>query len=457
MFSKSVYKAIPVFFLSFGMFVLLSTLPVDHINIVVQKAEAYETKCPTGMSDADCLKFLQEQAAKINKDKRNLEGQLSKEKYEQLNLTQKIAYLNNQISTRQATMSELEVEIEALNVEIRILTTDIATIQDNLNTLTQETNKLKESIDARVTISYKFNRMSTLEVLLSSEDVDQALRKMKYLSEARKRDQVLLAEYSQMFTQQKTEEDVLAAKKVEVETNRTDIEDKRNKLYNEKLAMATQKSQQEKLVAESKAREKSYNATLASLKAQQNQVDTQVTKLIMSMFSQGQLQNGTAVKKGDIIGFQGHTGYAYGSHLHFGISTKGGYTWSGNIKPFSSGILKLSGNYVVSGSAKAPLDSGYLTQGYHAGNFIDIVSLSRGIQGGSCWSDPDESTCYYIKKGSLKCDRSAQGWFSLQGEGAPIYSIYDGTVYYGVEGLCGGKFALVVHTNSYQSIYLHIR
>lgn len=418
--------------------------------------EAYETTCPAGLSDQDCLKYLQDQAAQISQAKKSLEGQVSKEKFDQMSLSQQINYLNGQITARKTNINELEVNLESLNIEIRILTSDIATIQDNLNTITQETNTLKASIDKRVSISYKFNRSSTLEVLLSSEDIDQAMRKMKYLSEARKKDKEILEQYTIKYEEQKAEEAALAKKKADVETARTGIEDTKTRLYNENLTLAAQKSQQEGLVAQSKAREREYNNQIAALKAQQNTVDNQTTQLIMKLFNSGQMQNGTPVKQGDIVGFQGHTGCSYGSHLHFGIGTKSGNQWVTNVNPFN-GYLGVSGNYLTAGSAKTPMDSAYITQNFHSGYYLDLVSTSRGVQGGACWLDHNPAYCYEITKGSLKCDPNASGWFSLQGEGAPVYSIYDGTVYYGVDSWGGAKYALVVHNNGLISMYVHLR
>ena len=260
-----------------------------------------------------------------------------------------------------------------------------------------------------------------------------------------------------------TKELELATKQNEVVQSRDEINQKKNSLASERSLLDQQRAEQNKLIAESEKLEKAYKAELASLQAEQSRINEQETKLVMKMFNEGKLANGTRVKQGDIIAYQGHTGCSYGSHLHLAIFTDFNNR-TGTSKDPLSGYLSYSNpdKRVRSGSMQAPLDNGYLTQGYKSSHrAIDLVSLTAGNQEwktyGSCWENPTTNQCYYIKKGELTCNRNHSGWHSLRGEGAKIYALADGVVVYGVSPTYKNKYALVKHDNGLYSYYLHIK
>jgi len=427
-----------------------------------QNASAYETTCPEGMTDNECLEYLQQQAQLVQGDKSALENQLNQEKFEQLNLTQQINYLNEQISARQSLISEMELEIETKNVQIRIIAKDIEEIQEEIDILTQEVNTLKDSLAKRATISYKYTKITPLEVFFSADNLDTFVRKTKYITEARKKDRETLNEYTAKMDYLEKQEEEMVSKRLEIQLTRNEIESQKSTLYTEKATFDEQSAQVAELIAESQRREAEYNAQIAELSSFQNSLDSQITELIMSLFHEGQLGDGTPVYQGQIIGFQGHTGCSYGSHLHYGVATTGSYQWGTNVNPFD-GHVGLDGNFVVNGAGNAPLDSGYITQWFHQGHYLDIVSLSAGNQlqnsYGSCWSSPSENQCYFVPAGTYLCAQytSYDMWLPLQGEGAPVYSLYSGVVYYGVDSWGGAKYALVDHQNGYFSMYVHLR
>jgi hypothetical protein len=80
--------------------------------------------------------------------------------------------------------------------------------------------------------------------------------------------------------------------------------------------------------------------------------------------------------------------------------------------------------------------------------YLDLVSTTEGDQSGNY---------YYVNPGDIACSPGTSGWMSLGGEGAPIYSVLAGTVYYGVDSWGGAKYALVDHGNGLVSMYVHIR
>ncbi|MDD3661519.1 MAG: hypothetical protein PHG63_00450 [Candidatus Dojkabacteria bacterium] len=416
--------------------------------------QAYETSCPAGMDPEACLDFLQEQAQLIQSEKEGFEQSVNAENFEQSSLSQQISYLNSLIQETELKVAEKTVAIEQNTVEIQLLGKEIVSVQNSIDTLTQEIALLEDIMRKRTKTSYKMTFMSPLEVLLDSSDFETLMRRMKYLVEAKKKDRQLLTDMAIARDQLSDEEAILADKRMKIQEKRNTIENEKLEIAQEEKNLESQKAQQQVLLAESQRREAEYTASLAALRKKEESVNQVIAQLIMQMFESGQLGDGTRVEAGHYIGFQGHTGYSYGSHLHFSVNngTKvpgWGYFW-GNIAADSY----ISGDIPLSGSPR-------ITQWYHQGYSIDLVSTTAGNQAdnvyGKCWDHPTENQCYYASRGSISCDPSYEGWLPLEGEGAPVRAIMGGTVYYGVEQKCGGYYAMVVHDNGYVSIYLHIR
>ncbi len=462
MLDKKIFiKTISVIFILFLIFISLGKfIPEDQL---VEKSLAQEGSCPEDMTDQECLDYLKDLAQDLSRERKSLQGKINGEELKQKNLTEKINYYKDQISARESEIREIEVELETKNVEIRILNKDIEALQDRIDLITQEVNQLNNTIGKRLKLSYKYSYLSPLEVLLSSEDVDGIVRRSKYLAEARKKDYEMLVDLSEKQDELDREQQALEDKEAEVRVKRDEIEEHKKELYAQKVELGNEKKEYDVLMAESKRLEDEYNAEISKLRAKQNEIDQQTTAMIMKMFNEGNLGDGTHVAKGQIIGFQGHTGCSYGSHLHFGMYGDPNRWWETNINPYS-GHLGKSGGYLVSSAGHSPQDSAWITQNFHQGYALDTVSLTAGNQlqseYGPCWNVETASTkqCYKVEKGSTLCGSTVTStkWYSLRGEGAPIYSLYSGTVYY-ITDIYGARVALVEHDNGLFSLYAHLR
>jgi len=418
--------------------------------------KTYAVSCPAGMTLQACLTYLENEQEKLEEKEGSIRNNLRDEEYQQLSLQEKINYITNQVTQTEKVIKTLEVEIAATNIEIKLFEIDIIEREDYISLLKQETDILEQTVNQRITESYKYSFVGPLEIFLDVKSLSSALRRTKYLIATRSQDIVSLEEYSFKIEDLRKQENELTIKKADLQIKRNSIEEEKLKLASENKNLEAQKNEKNKLLAESKTRESEYRKQLAEVSKAITQTDNAVIQVIMQLFNSGQLGNGANVTAGNYIGFEGHTGCSFGSHLHFEIRLANGQ----KVNPLD-GYLSYSGGYVRAGSLKAPMDNAYLTQGYRPYSpyyhyAIDLVHLD------------DNFNRYTVKYGicptvdRILNERKASGLSDynkayLRGEGKPVRAVASGKVYYGVD-LYGGKWALVVHkSDQKKSFYLHLK
>lgn len=436
---------IGIFFLS----LLLTPFSLGDVNAAVT--------CPKDMSDMECYNYLNKKLTDLEKNQGSLQSKLKNEDYQQLSLQEKINYINGQVSQTEKVIDTLEVEIASNDVEIKLLTKEIQIQEDNLSTLNQEILLLEDTVNKRITESYKYSFVGALEIFLDTKNFDTVIRKTKYLLETRQKDKEALAEFSTKSYNLEVEEVKLAEKRATLQKKRNDIETEKTTLVEERNYLDQQKAEKDRLLAESQRREKEYRAQLAAATAAISETDEMISDLVIKLFNSGGLGNGTTVTAGQTIGYQGHTGCSFGSHLHFDIRNR--YDTRLDPKSYLNGGTVWSS--VTSKVYGSPLDGAVLTQAYKSTHRAwDMYSSTRGIQNGSTYKVPS-GICtivdYYIKTWN-------RDYAYLTGEGAPVKAVSSGKVYYGSiipNGPNGSKYpakyALVVHNDGNKSFYLHLR
>lgn len=427
------------------LILLFSSFSFLVLSSYKEKVVYAQASCPANMDpdSLECLDYLRGQLGVLEKQQGNIQKQLEKEEYNQLSLQEKITYTNNQIEQTEKVIQSLQVEIAANDVEIKLLEKSIKEKEDNIAILKQEIDVLGESLDKRITESYKYSFAGTFELLLDVNNLSTFLRKIKYLASTRNQDKEYLENYTEKVNSLKEEEDVLAENKATVQIKRNSIEEEKVSLAESKKELDSQKAEREALLAESKIKQATLLATYQQNEKALADLDQAIIAYINS--HESEIVDGGWVTTSTPIGRMGNTGCSNGSHLHFGLNSGKKYNGWGyfysDVNLFSNGYLTKGGNsfmywssdnwwspLITSGSVRVPLSGNYIlmTQDEHQGNAIDLVSYSSNAWG-------------------------------YKNDGAPIYPIMSGQLYKGVEGVCGGKYALVHHTNGMVSVYLHIQ
>ncbi|HBB64510.1 hypothetical protein A3K02_02080 [candidate division WS6 bacterium RIFOXYD1_FULL_33_8] len=438
---KNVLKKITIYVLLFFFF-------FSQIPTTVYAAEA----CPTSMPIQERYLCLQKELEKLEKNQGTLEKSLKNEDYQQLSLKDKLTYITTQIAQKERIIATLQTEIAAKDIEISLLSKEIQQREDDLSLLSQEITILEQTVNERVTESYKFSFVSPFELFLDVKNIETILRKTKYLLETREKDKSSLKNYNSKVDTLEEEERLLAIEKADLQIKRNSVEEEENRLITEKASLDIQKIEKNSLLAESQRRENEYKTQLAEISSAISATDNIISDVALELFRQGLLGNGTPVVAGQVVGYQGHTGCSFGSHLHFEIRTSTG------VKIDPRQFFSMNGRYLSSGTYSAMYRGAYITQyfsSYHSA--LDMVSTLEGNQNLETYTVPS-GLCTAVDN-YIRTRGTNQAY--LTGEGAPVRAVAAGKVYYGTYSTnlpaYPSKYALVKHNDGRTSFYLHLR
>jgi len=434
----------------YHLFIAIAVITTSIFLVIPTKTEraSASSLCPSNYSQQACYNYLLKLKQELAAKKKKLNGSINAIKGEAGDIQGKVNTINAEIQANENELAQKEIDIELFSIDIANVGADIVDTQDRVDTLKQEKTSSLQKINEVAMLSFKLKTIPTW-YLLTQNDLISTLEMLKYYDYVADQEQVRLAKYTNLQVQLDSEEQVLADAQAEIIKKRNDMEAENHEIVLIKDKLTAQRAEQTKLLAALKIEEKKLAAERAALTAKSNAASAESMAIAMQLFSSGRLGAGTPVQKGGIVGFQGHTGCAYGSHLHFGIiRSTNKRQYRANVNPFTSGYLRTSGGYVQSGSGQVFYSGALITQWYHDGYYIDTISVSEGNQSGSR---------YYIKKGTLKCNIYHSGWHNQRGEGAPVRALFDGVVYRGTIDRYGGNFVVVDHGNNLRTAYYHLR
>jgi len=461
---RTIFKA---FLLLVSFMAILVFLVSNNMKFsVTSNVYASETDCSAIVDLKERLKCLQDVQNEVAKKRKEVESQIGKENKQQDELWKQISALNSQISLLELDIQTKQILIEQKNIEINIISKEMEVISADISMVKQETTVLEESVMSNISEIYKTLNTDDIEMIFNDTDVWGGLNNVKYMQVIRQNDESKILNLVDKYVVLADYENILSSKQQEEVEKRVEVENEYGELKIMQDDLVAQKSTRQTLLAESEKKEQEYKASLTILKKEENEVATEVSRIIMELYNSEKLGAGEPVTKGTIVGLPGHTRCSLGSHLHFEIFTQVGSSKTSK-NPYN--YLTYSGGYVVSNANyNAPMDQAIVTQGFHSGYSIDLVSMNSAYTntGLVYWVTEQElrDRCPHAPSrteawiANFKKYRGEAPWsFGMRGEGSPIYAIADGTVYRSSVVAGGGNIIVIAHGNNLFSLYLHLK
>lgn len=342
-------------------------------------------------------------------------------------LSSQIQYMDTQIYLTTLKIKETEEKITKTEEEIEIL-------DKRIGNLDQSLNYLSKLLLIKIIKSYKTRQISLLTVILDSQNFDDLLNKIKYIKVTQENNQKLLFQLQQTklnFQEQKN----LREEKVK------ELDNLKITLNNQKISLQNQQQAKKALLELTKNDEIKYQRLIADAQKELSQI----LGAAKFLFQSGKPIN---VKKGDIIGFQGNTGYSFGDHLHFGVYRYSSIDQLVNIDWYHNNWIDpseiLSPRTVKWDTGCEPTEIKTVGRGNLPWP-IEASAISQG-SGFTCYSN-----LYY--KG-----RVHPAWDMWGYKGTPIYAVDDGKAYFCRNCLGdGGNGVFIFHSNGLMTLYWHLQ
>lgn len=166
--------------------------------------------------------------------------------------------LNNQIS-----VAEKDIDLSIRKIDLT--SEEINQTQADIEVKLQELKVQKDNLFETVKVYYENSQTSTLEVVVASNNLNDAIDRTQYLEAISSR----LNETVTKINQAKAD---LETQKKQQEEEKISLENQKNSLMEKKKGLSLQKSQKDTLLNQNVAEKSQYQATLSDLQKERSQI-----------------------------------------------------------------------------------------------------------------------------------------------------------------------------------------
>lgn len=213
-------------------------------------------------AEASTLSELLRRQAELKRQEEQNRRALEQTRREASNLREVISDLDGDISYTNSRISNTEEQIAATNQVLAILGQDIDKKQ-------QELNELNEKLRGAYVNLYQLSQTSTMELLLQSPNLEEALSQAEYI-------QAIQTDLQKSIRTADQIKKDLEAKKADNESQRASLEELKQDLNRSRGTLTSQKNQKNYLLSQTQGEQAKYEELLKKLSAQQERLGAEI-------------------------------------------------------------------------------------------------------------------------------------------------------------------------------------